>query len=545
MTDNKLVNDLGICDSNHYDDSNNFSDKISQYENETITSKYHNVETNFFSCDKERPVKYDVEKENQSDADVNKLDYLLNSDEKFRKRSTLPKKNNCNGTLISNISNESIREDLMLNSTSDTKPIKPQVDASYKIAYQKNPTAIISDDTEIQFSVSNSCMKSSIVGSNELNSNLMSKVSKVSNEQNDNNQSVGKNVSNLCEEKTAVMSTDHSLIQSKNTIDDKTLFKIPKPISRGNQLKNKKAFSSLKLINKYSNNNQNMSNIKLKLDIVRRKIEYLNRTNSNLAKHIIKCSTMNNRCNRIKRKIIIKPKMSQKSLRNEICRKWLMDNFFHFSDNDYSKPIGNKTNKIFQNKDGINHKINNSEPLKESPISCQIEGDKRLFIEVDESQMLSYKKLKKKTIKEDKKDMLKNNKIYLKDEEAFEEEQDELFEETDSERRKILTRLIQKCSKIPNFGPQNILDHLSEDEIRSVGGEVIEDNGHTGFEKGLEPEVILGATFHNSKLMFLMKWKGIQDYDLVCFKEARRVCPQIVIQFFEERLFFPKDENSS
>ncbi|RZF33670.1 hypothetical protein LSTR_LSTR007048 [Laodelphax striatellus] len=74
-----------------------------------------------------------------------------------------------------------------------------------------------------------------------------------------------------------------------------------------------------------------------------------------------------------------------------------------------------------------------------------------------------------------------------------------------------------------------------------------DDDEVDGFDRGLDPEKIMGATYSKGgELMLLMKWKGVEKPDLVLAKIANVRCPQIVINYYEETLtwYIPINEDN-
>ena len=72
-----------------------------------------------------------------------------------------------------------------------------------------------------------------------------------------------------------------------------------------------------------------------------------------------------------------------------------------------------------------------------------------------------------------------------------------------------------------------------------------ENNSVRGFDRDLTAERIVGATNDPGELVFLIKWKGSDKADLVKAKEANTEIPQIVIKFYEERLFWYDKEDAA
>merc|ERR1712129_374055 len=63
-----------------------------------------------------------------------------------------------------------------------------------------------------------------------------------------------------------------------------------------------------------------------------------------------------------------------------------------------------------------------------------------------------------------------------------------------------------------------------------------------GFSRGLAAEKIIGIRKEPEKIFFLIKWKGTEETDFVNAKEAKLKIPQVVIEFYEEKLNWFKDD---
>ncbi|XP_017281893.1 chromobox protein homolog 3b [Kryptolebias marmoratus] len=101
----------------------------------------------------------------------------------------------------------------------------------------------------------------------------------------------------------------------------------------------------------------------------------------------------------------------------------------------------------------------------------------------------------------------------------------------------------------PCFVPKEEMTE-QETEISSVqsggggggdGGGVLQadddqPDGPVNLSTYLEPECIIGSTDRKGELMFLVKWKNSDDVALLPAREASARCPQVVIDFYEQKL---------
>lgn len=58
-----------------------------------------------------------------------------------------------------------------------------------------------------------------------------------------------------------------------------------------------------------------------------------------------------------------------------------------------------------------------------------------------------------------------------------------------------------------------------------------------------EPECIIGSTDRRGELMFLVKWKDSEDVALLPAREVSVRCPQVVIDFYEQKLTWHGSED--
>ncbi|XP_034671840.1 chromobox protein homolog 1-like [Drosophila subobscura] len=104
---------------------------------------------------------------------------------------------------------------------------------------------------------------------------------------------------------------------------------------------------------------------------------------------------------------------------------------------------------------------------------------------------------------------------------------------------KILIALSLKIRKEPHDPAEPQEPQLAlEKRVEQVPTPESQPRKFFGFERGLVPVKILGATEVRQKYMFLMRWEGSDRAYLVLASEANERCPQVVINFYVERIVY-------
>uniref|UniRef100_A0A3B3UFI9 Chromobox homolog 3b n=1 Tax=Poecilia latipinna TaxID=48699 RepID=A0A3B3UFI9_9TELE len=81
---------------------------------------------------------------------------------------------------------------------------------------------------------------------------------------------------------------------------------------------------------------------------------------------------------------------------------------------------------------------------------------------------------------------------------------------------------------------REVEEEQSEQEF--IPKEEMESGAPTDLSTYLEPECIIGSTDRKGELMFLVKWKNSDEVALMSAREASARCPQVVIDFYEQKL---------
>lgn len=116
---------------------------------------------------------------------------------------------------------------------------------------------------------------------------------------------------------------------------------------------------------------------------------------------------------------------------------------------------------------------------------------------------------KKKTNKSHKFDVIKNNDKFCNNENSVFEKEENNKEVDDGEKR---------------------VSEVKDNNSESASVEKI-------------AEKIIGATDASGQLRFLMKWKGIDEGDLMLAEEVNLMYPHIVLKFYEERIEWQTSKN--
>lgn len=126
-------------------------------------------------------------------------------------------------------------------------------------------------------------------------------------------------------------------------------------------------------------------------------------------------------------------------------------------------------------------------------------------------------------------EFLRQNLHLLEQTEEVENEQQELIPKEEMTEQETEISCMQSLQS-----QQQALAAQSDSSVLHPNDE--QSDSSTNLSTYLEPECIIGSTDRQGELMFLVKWKNSDDVALLPAREASTRCPQVVIDFYEQKL---------
>uniref|UniRef100_A0A8C6T2B8 Chromobox homolog 3b n=1 Tax=Neogobius melanostomus TaxID=47308 RepID=A0A8C6T2B8_9GOBI len=104
---------------------------------------------------------------------------------------------------------------------------------------------------------------------------------------------------------------------------------------------------------------------------------------------------------------------------------------------------------------------------------------------------------------------------------------------------------VEQCEIMPK---EEMMEQETEIGCLQTDSSVLQPNAELSDTKSplilyQEPECIIGSTDRRGELMFLVKWKNSEDVALLPAREVSVRCPQVVIDFYEQKLTWHSSED--
>jgi len=182
----------------------------------------------------------------------------------------------------------------------------------------------------------------------------------------------------------------------------------------------------------------------------------------------------------------------------------------------------------------------------------EVTNDSDSDSDLNEAEYIVEKIMKMRTTKKGKVQYLLKWKGFSHDENTWEPAENldcpdliATFVAEQKEKDKEQTTATTKPTETSN-GKRSLSNNTDEDNNISQTKRPRIEFEQTGYGRGLEPDVLMGATdIYDGELMFLVKWQGVSKPELVPSRIVNKQSPQLVIKFYEDRLTWNSTNSSN